>query len=232
LTSGEGDGYSVRMNCSGRVSRALIALVLVGVLSAAASGHATAVDQPTVVPAEDYPVMDAVVAAKFLTSQTRMVLVERLTTTRLQPDEDRLPSMALFTERDLFEGRLPADLIRDFVAKNQRPSKFEARFSFGVRYRFVAGDGTAESEASLPLLPVRRQSVDEPRNVDTIDRLAFSRVGFTIKADQALVYVSNERPDATGAGFLIWSVRRNSRWEVYDTDVIWVSHPDDASGAR
>jgi hypothetical protein len=210
-----------------RSGKRFLVFMLMGLLSVAAMVQAAPADHTDVVPAEDYPIIDVVVATKFLTSQTRVVVVERLTATNLHPDESWLPSLALFDQQGFFDARLPPDLVRDFVAKNQRQSKFEGRFSFGVRYRFVSGDGAAETEAGLLRLPVGWHPVEADLDVEVIDRLAFSRVGLNLKADQALVYVANQRPDATGAGFLLWLVRRQSRWQVYDTDVIWVSRPDD-----
>ena len=181
---------------------------------------------PESVPAEDYVLYDLAVEDKFLTSQTKLVVIERMTVTHLHPDEPRLPTAAWFAEQDLFDQRLPQDLIRDFVAKTQQASRLETRFGFGVRYRFVSGEGGQDAETALLALPVA-QRVQEERGVpDIIDRLAFSRVGYTMRGDQALMYVANPRPDGTGAGFLLWCVRRQKTWELYDTEVVWVSRPE------
>mgnify|MGYP001157620304 FL=1 len=191
----------------------------------AAAGVASS-EEPPLVPAEEYPLFDRVVTTKFLTSQTRMVVFERLTTTHLHPEEDRPPSIALFEERGFFDGRLPRDLIHDFVVKNQRPSKLEARFSIASRYRFVSRDGTPESDTGVMVLPARWRVTGGPYDPETIDRLAFARAGLTLRGDQALVYVANYRPDGTGGGFLVWLVRRDGAWQVYDTDVVWVAKSD------
>lgn len=194
-------------------------------LPPSATGHAVALPaQPESVPADEYPFYDLAVDAKFLTSQTRLVVLERMTTTRLDPDKPEAPTVAWFAEQPLFDGRLPQELIRDFVAKNQRPARLEARFAFGVRYRFVSDAGERENETAVPVVPAARPVQD--LDLDTIDRLAFSRVGLTLRGDQALLYVANNRPDNTGAGFLIWFVRRQATWEVYDTEVIWVAKID------
>lgn len=183
-------------------------------------------ESPESVPAEDYALYDLAVEDKFLTSQTTLVVIERMTATSLYPDEPHLPTVAWFAEQDLFGRRLPQDLIRDFVAKAQRSSRLEARFQFGVRYRFVSGQGVPDAETALLVLPVA-QRVEEERNVPSIiDRLAFSRVGFTLRGDQALLYVANPRPDATGAGFLLWFIRQQHAWRLHDTEVVWVSRPE------
>ena len=75
-------------------------------------------------------------------------------------------------------------------------------------------------------MPVARRVQEERGVPDIIDRLAFSRVGYTVRGDQALLYVANPRPDGTGAGFLLWFIRRQKIWELYDTEVVWVSRPE------
>ena len=184
------------------------------------------------VPAEDYPFYDLAVEGKFLTSQTKSVVIERMTATHLHPDEPQLPTLAWFAEREYFDGRLPQELLRDFVAKNQRPSRLDRRFGFGVRYRFVSGEGGGDAETSLPVIPAAWLVQQEDGAPDIIDHLAFSRVGLNLRADQALLYVANPRPDGTGAGFLLWFVRRQKVWALYDTEVVWVSRPDQNSPSR
>ena len=149
-----------------------------------------------------------------------------MTTTRLHPDDPTAPTAASFAEGAFFDARLPQDLIRDFVAKNQQPSRLDARFAFGARYRFVSGEGVPETEAAVPVIPAVWPVQDLEGDLDTIDRLAFSRVGLTLRGDQALLYVANYRPDGTGAGFLLWLLRRQTIWDVYDTEVIWVAQID------
>ena len=183
-------------------------------------------EQAEFVPADEYPIYDVAVDAKFLTSQTRLVVLERMTTTRLHPEQPLALTVAWFAEQTWFDGRLPQDLIRDFVVKNQRPSKLDARFAFGVRYRFVSSEGMPETEAALFVIPVAWPVQELEGELDTIDRLAFSRVGRTLRGDQALVYVANYRRDGTGAGFLLWLVRRQAVWDVHDTEVVWVAQTE------
>ncbi len=47
-----------------------------------------------------------------------------------------------------------------------------ARFSFGVRYRFVSGEGVPETEAAIAVIPVAWPVQDLESELDTIDRLA------------------------------------------------------------
>lgn len=183
------------------------------------------------VPGEEYPVYDRVVESKFLTSVTRLVVVERETTVRLHPDEPRPPTLRWFEDVRPFGGRLPADLVRDFIAKNQRPFRLEGRFSFGVEVRFVTAEGKPEPDVRwMPQLSRRGPTpVQETpsRRSSTIDRLAFSRAAFTLRGTQALVYVVNERPDGTGGGLLVWLEREGAdSWRVRETEVVWVAHPE------
>jgi hypothetical protein len=183
------------------------------------------------VPAEDYPVYDQVVQSKFLTSGTTLVIIERMTTTHLLPEPPVLPTVAFFEERAFFDSRLPRDLILDFLFKNQQPFRLGSLFGFGVPYRFISGEGEPESEATLRGIP-RRRPVNLVQDSDSIDRLAFSRVGFSSRQDQALVYVANDRPDGTGAGFLVWLRTEGTRWAILDTEVVWTARPTRGGGTR
>ena len=98
----------------------------------------------------------------------------------------------------------------------------------------MSGEGVPETEAAVPVVPAAwpiEEDGDEDA-LETLDRLAFSRVGLTLRGDQALLYVANQRPNATGAGFLFWFVRRQGSWEIYDTDVLWVAQPDQNPSGR
>jgi len=193
------------------------------------------------VPIEDYAIYDRVVMDKFLTSQTKLVLIERLTVTRLGPEWPPT-SQTLFEDNSFFEGRLPRDLVRDFIVENRRPSRLEARFNFGVRYQFLSEEGL-EPEVSLVPVPAafayssgRGPCETHPSHTHgsltqtapaTVGVLGFSRAGFNVKGDQALVYVGDNREDGTGAGFLLWLFRRGQAWEIADTDVLWIARPEE-----
>ncbi len=168
---------------------------------------------------EEYSLYDRVIEDKFLTSQIRLVLLERMTVSRLVPDQDGSMTMDFLQQQGYFDGMLPQELVRDFVGANQTPVALEPKFQFGVHYRFVSEETTEDPEAgasvpvNLPAQPVQAPAV--------LDRLAFSRVGRTLGNDQALVYVENRRPDGTGAGFLVWYRRQGQEWKLFDTEVIW-----------
>lgn len=179
-------------------------------------------EPPSAVPLEDYALYDQVVAKKFLTSQTRLVIFLRMTIPRLLPNQDYPATPALFDELGLFGGRLPAELIHDFVAVNQEPSRLEGRFGFGVRYRFVSGNAEEEPEVRAAL-PVRGIPAWRAHAGSVLERLAFSRVGRTRRNDQALVYVEQQRPSGSGAGLLVWFHRTGTDWNIHDTDVVWTA---------
>ncbi|MDH4078802.1 MAG: hypothetical protein OEU68_03195 [Nitrospira sp.] len=169
---------------------------------------------------EDYSLYDRIIEDKFLTSQIQLVLLERMTVSRLVPDQDGSMSLDFLQQQGYFDGKLPQELVRDFVGANQIPVPLEPKFQFGVRYRFISDGTTEDPEASdavavlsTPAWPVRATSV--------LDRLAFSRVGRTLENDQALVYVENVRPDETGTGFLVWYHRQGQEWKLFDTEVVW-----------
>jgi hypothetical protein len=178
------------------------------------------------IPTDDYGFYDQIVEKKFLTSETRLVVLERMTVARLVPNQEGAVTVKLFEQARYFDGELPSDLVRDFVAVNQRPQRLEGRFQFGVRYRFVSGDALEEPEVRwhVPIVPVR---VTPAQTSPALGRLAFSRVGRSLRNDQALAYVEQLRADGTGAGFLIWFRRQGRVWTLFDTDVVWtVQHQE------
>ncbi len=173
------------------------------------------------IPTEDYALYDQVVTEKFLTSGTRLVVIERMTVSRLLPNQGGLMTNAFFQEQRPFKGALPPDLVRDFVWFNRRVSRLEGRFQFGVRYRFVSGQDTEELEA-MSALPVKSGHAGSTLVSSVLDRLAFSRVGRTLRNDGALLYVENMRPNGTGAGFLVWFRQQEEEWKIFETEVLWI----------
>ncbi len=193
--------------------------------SLGAADHAG--EKPEPVPAEEYPFYDLVVQSKFLTSDTTLVVIERLTVARLEKHEREYLGREFLDEQQVLQGQLPAALLDDFLAKLKTPSRLDARFGFGVRYRFVRNGALEEPEVSLapvPVVSVPRPAQEAPQ---TVGVLQFSRVGFTPREDQALVYVEENRQDGTGGGFLVWFHRRGKVWTITDTEVLWMARPDD-----
>lgn len=209
--------------------------VLIGMLlcaSFAASPVALSAEPPEIppaVPPEDYPLYDLIVDEKFLTTETKLVVLERATLTRLHPEQEGPLRLETFQKYEIFDGRLPSELVRDFLFKNQTPSRLEGHFGFGVRYRFVSGGGAEEQEASLSPVPVleglphvlQEEFLEEPPAV--IDRLSFSRVAYTFARDHAFVYVEYNRPSGSGAGFAIWLRRTGEGWGMLDSELVWAA---------
>lgn len=182
------------------------------------------------IPAEDYALYDQVVTSKFLTSDTWLVMIERMTRLRLSPDQEEPTAVEHFQEGGYFDGELPSEVVREFISVNQHPSRLEGRFHFGVGYRFVTGEIIEEPEVSLarPVTVAHARPVHAP---SVLDRLAFSRVARSLRNDQALLYVEALRPDGTGAGFLVWFVRRGRDWTILDTEVVWaIQVPEEPEG--
>jgi hypothetical protein len=181
---------------------------------------AEAEQEPDVVVAEDYALYDQVLTNKFLTSQTQLVVIERMTRFRLSPDQNGPTTIEAFQEQEYFDGELPRDLIREFISVNLQPSRLEGRFHFGVSYRFAIGDMLEEPEVSLarPVTVARARPIQAPQ---VLDRLAFSRVARSLRNDHALIYVETLRPDGTGAGFLVWCRWQGRTWTLFDTEVTW-----------
>lgn len=175
---------------------------------------------------EEYQIYNEVVRSKFLTTRTVLVVIERLTTNRLLPPDPERPELttrALFETQAWFDFRLPPELIADFLVTNHKPVRLASRFAFGVPYRFRSSSGDPESDAFVPSEELSVRPVGLIQDAQSIDRLSFSRVGFAPRREQALVYVANDRPDGSGAGFLIWLQSRESSWHILDTEVVWTA---------
>ena len=216
-----------RTVCVWALVSTLISASLTGPPSAAPAE--TPPDSPPPVPLEDYPLYDLVVDEKFLTPETKLVLLERPTLTRLHPEQLGPLRLETFQEYEIFDGRLPIDLVRDFLFKNQTPSQCEGHFGFGVRYRFVSGNETEQRETALAPLPVSLEMpkfvqegpLDEPPAV--LDRLSFSRVAYSVGREHAFIYVEYNRPDGSGAGFAVWLRSSGSRWGIFDSELVWAA---------
>ncbi|ULA64787.1 MAG: hypothetical protein LZF86_190080 [Nitrospira sp.] len=172
------------------------------------------------IPLEDYARYDQIVASKFLSSETQLVLLERKTATQISPEQEGPLTAEWFHKQGYFDGTLPAELIHDFVAVNQDAVRLEGRFQFGTRYRFVSGNAVEEPEVSLAR-PAFVAWVKPVQALPVLDRLVFSRMGYNLRQTQALAYVGNPRPDGSGAGFLVWLKRQGTAWSIWDTEVIW-----------
>jgi hypothetical protein len=216
----------------------VIAVLLTDVVLVLPGALAESAQPAEAIPAEDYALYDQVVTGKFLTSATQLVMIERMTSLRLSPNQEGPTTIEAFQEQEYFEGELPADLIREFVFVNRQPSRLEGRFHFGVAYRFTTGNHIEEPEVSLPpygwglkgaaeqapmktserVLLARARQVQAP---SILDRLAFSRVARNPRNDHALLFVETLRPDGTGAGFLVWCRRQGRSWTLFDTEVVW-----------
>lgn len=196
----------------------LIAVVAMQPVYAAATVLAdNPVEDLPVVPSEDYAIYDRIIQAKFLTSETELVLIRRLTATRIGPEEVPFRRQ-FFDENQFFEGRLPPVLIAAFLDVTRRPSRVQPKLNVGVRYRLVS-DFNADIEEARMMLRPAALTVD---GVDPRIRLEFSRVAYALNEHVALVYVGNYRSDGTGAGFFIVLQRQQSGWEIQDTEVVWM----------
>ncbi|MFN3680520.1 MAG: hypothetical protein ACK4VP_00580 [Nitrospira sp.] len=174
-------------------------------------GHAT-------VPIEDYPLYDQAVERLFPASTVSLLWIERLTVGRLLPHQIEPVTVEWFLEQEYFGGRLPRELVWDFVHVNHVVSRLEGRFHFGARYRFLS-DGEVEE---LEAFSARLVGTTHVASLPSSAHLAFSRIGRTRRNDQALLYVEHVRPDGTGAGFLVWFERTGEQWKILETDVVWI----------
>jgi hypothetical protein len=198
----------------------IIAVLLTNVLLGLPGAVAGSDQKADTISAEDYALYDQVVTSKFLSSATQLVVIDRMTRLRLSPDQEGPTTIGAFQEQGYFDGKLPADLVREFSIVNRQPIRLEGRFHFGVGYRFATGDTIEEPEVSLAS-PVRAARVRPVQAPSVLDRLVFSRVARSLLNEDALLYVETLRPDGTGAGFLVWFRRQGRGWTLFGTEVAW-----------
>ncbi|MCP9445975.1 MAG: hypothetical protein NNA22_00185 [Nitrospira sp.] len=179
-------------------------------------------------PAEDYPLYDRAIERLFLTSRARLLLIERMTVTRLLPNQTEPMTVEWFYEQDYFMGRLPRELAHDFVHVNSAAARLEGRFRVGVPYRFLSNGLIEEPEVfSRKALKVGRLA---QAPMPSSEHLAFSKIGRTLRNDQALLYVEQVRSEGTGAGFLVWFERKGVDWKIIETDVVWTIRDESSEG--
>ncbi len=172
------------------------------------------------VPAEDYLLYDRAIERLFLSAHTRFLLIERMTVGRLLPNQTGPLTVDWFHEQNYFKARLPEELVHDFVQANRVSARLAGLFRFGARYRFLS-DGLMEEPEALSMRPLKVGLLTQtPPSLS--ERVALSRIGRTLRNDQALLYVEHFRPDDTGAGFLVWFHRKGSEWTILETDVVWI----------
>ncbi len=212
----------------GNTGTALIVL-LVGLFGLASPGIGSTPqpsEEPRSIPPEEYPIYNLVITSKFLTSRTQLVVIRNLTATRLGPFTDDPPSREFLVANEFFGRPLAPDLISDFVQKMGRPSRLERALTLGVPYQLIREGEGEDRRAFLAPIPTRRtQGPQEDGPPVVVGLLELSRVGFNLRENEALVYVGIDRPDGTGAGFLIWLHRTGRTWSIADTEVLWTARP-------
>lgn len=212
-----------------RKVRAAVTVLLVSLIGAECPAIGLTLEppeEPRSVRPEEYPIYDLVITSKFLTSKTQLVVIRELTATRLGPFTDKPPSEEFLVANEFFGQRLAPDLIRDFVYKMRRPSRLERALTLGVPYQLIReGNGESRRTALVPLPAQRAQGPPPQGPPPVVGLLVLSRVGFNLRENEALVYIGIDRPDRTGAGFLVWLHRTGRTWRIRDTEVLWTARP-------
>ncbi len=214
---------------SARTACAALIILCAGLLGAGSPGIGSTPQTPEVprsIPPEEYPIYNLVITSKFLTSRTQLVVIRNLTATRLGPFTDKPPSREFLVANEFFGRPLAPDLISDFVHKMERPSRLERALTLGVPYQLIREEDGEDRRASVAPIPARRTQGGQPDGPPiVVGLLELSRVGFNLRENEALVYVGINRPDGTGAGFLIWLHRTGRAWRLTDTEVLWTARP-------
>jgi hypothetical protein len=200
------------------IAASAVLLAQTGAVALGAADFGATITDPDAVAQHEYPIYDRVVQAKFLTSETKLVMIKRSTVTQLGPGEP-WDDHRFLQENELFGGRLQP-LLNELLNTLRHASRLEPKFRFGVPYRLVSDEDSGDDEVSLVPVPAHFKPIEYD---GTTIMLQFSRVAFSPPQDRALVYVGNYRADGSGAGFLVLLNRRDRVWNIEDTEVIWTA---------
>ncbi len=197
------------MKTSQTVALLVAALLLLSAAGCAAPKSTTALDDS---PAEEYEVYSALIQAEYLNA---LIVIEGSTTPPGSPLFS--PSATAKIARRQWP-ELGDDILKDFQAKNEKPSVLERRFTLSVQYvlisqqelesLFAGGSGWDEFYAKFP----GSQGV-----------LTLSRVGFNEAKDTAILYVGNQSHWLAGHGNVILMKKTGGRWTVQAKAMMWIS---------
>jgi hypothetical protein len=113
----------------------------------------------------------------------------------------------------------------DFDAKNKETYQLADRLSLTIPYALVTED---------QLRKIFHETADGKLDEECWHRfykefpgapgvIAFSRVGFNAKKDQALLYVGNQRDFLGGSGVFYLLSKRDKAWQVDKGVILWLS---------
>ena len=185
---------------------ALLTLLAVALLSCAAAGPSTALD-------DDYAVYAALVEDRYLWEGVDLIVIR---------DETSVFPLGLdVTYEQVAQGvpDLEEATYADFLAANKKPTPLDGSLDLGFEYVLVSSqeledifaDGAGSYDTFYDRFP------------DSQGVMELSRVGFNSDRTQALVYVGNQFAPLGGAGYYLLLNKDGGTWQVNFELPLWIS---------
>ena len=111
------------------------------------------------------------------------------------------------------------DILRDFKAKNEKPSGLERRFALSAEYAFI-------SKQELESIFSKNASGWDgfyAKYPGSQGILTLSRVGFNEAKDRAVLYAGNQSHWVAGEGNVVLMKKMAGRWTVQGEGMMWIS---------
>lgn len=117
-----------------------------------------------------------------------------------------------------FSNSIAKDTLEDFYNNNRNIRSFDTNLSLNVSFYILTQE---EQNQILDTDDGWRQFYQAFPESPGI--LTFSRVGFNIQANQALVYVGNQVDHLAGRGYYVLLSKEGGEWIVNELVVAWIS---------
>lgn len=171
---------------------------------------APAQSQPTP-RADEYAIYTVVLNEMFVHDDSYVLINDRTSTKAILPIKQTLRSGA----RQMRAG-LSIQLQNDFATNNQARYRIEKRFDLPVKTILL-------DQAEIDRLIGNGEWIEFLKTYPGHGVIEFSRVGFNLRKDQALVYAASQGGPKSGSGFLILLSKRNNGWVIDQKVFVWLS---------
>jgi hypothetical protein len=164
---------------------------------------------------EEYAIYPVILTEFYLDDQIQCFVLEDFTTTGHLAGADE--------SRAYIQENMPGvsdDLWMDFDTQNQESIPVSSSFEVGVPVILISEEDVA-----------KLFSTDDGGGWDRFYEtfagaqgiMELSRVGFNHAMDRALVYTGNQSHYLAGAGHLFLMEKRDGRWTIQETLMVWIS---------
>jgi hypothetical protein len=167
---------------------------------------------PLSVSEDEYAVYHALLEARYIVNDIQLIVISDHTGGETLNLEERMGYIIQnFPD-------LTAEMISDFLVKNQQPTALEPLFDLGIPTVLLSDDEFQQIFMDQNGWQKFYDLYPGSQGVMTL-----SRVGFNAKRDMALVYVGNQSFWLAGAGYYLLLVKENNIWNIVDEEMAWIS---------